>query len=105
MIREALAEYEKNRLGRPVDDRCKRVILPLLQEAQEQAMDNFYLPIYEVIEQAAPKVFFTSGANELLNENTYELAESQYFKTDLVRHLMKPSTYRVRAACFVKRLA
>lgn len=79
--------------------------LALFQGAQERATDNVHTPIYVVIEQAAFKVFFTGSANELFDQKMYKLAKYQNIKQDLVRHLIKTSTFTVLTTPFVKQKA
>lgn len=57
LIREALDEHEKTRLGSRSDDRCEKVVLMLFQEAHEWAKGNVYTPLLETSEPATLKYF------------------------------------------------
>lgn len=89
MIREAVIEYGEERLRRPIDDKCEKVLIALFQEAHDCAMNNVHTPTYEVTEQAAVKPIFTGGADKLLGEKMYRLTESQEFTQGLVHLLIK----------------
>lgn len=88
MVRKALNEHEK-RLLRLVDKRCKKMVHDLSQKLQERALDNVYTPIHGVMEQAAGKALLNQGADELLEEENYKLAESQHFEEDPFRSATK----------------
>lgn len=66
--------------------------LYLFEEAHEQVKKNIHTTLFGVIEQTAVKTFFNEGANELLDEKMYKLADFQDVTQRLVRHLRKPST-------------
>lgn len=66
----------------------QKVVLALFQNAQERVMENVHAPIFEVMKQAAVKVFFTIGIEEFLYWKMYKLAEFQNSKQDLVRTLL-----------------
>lgn len=54
------------------------------------------------MEHAAVKDFFNGGTDELLDEQMYKAAEFKDFQQDLVRHLIKSTTFTVPVACFVR---
>lgn len=89
LIREALEEQDKRRLGILVDDKCKNVITVFFEEPHERAKRFVYTPVFEVIKQAAAKAFFTGGADWLLDDKIYKPTESHDFTQGLVCHLIK----------------
>lgn len=62
MILEAVVDRKETSLRRLTYDRCKNVVLALFQEPQKRAIENIHIPIFEVMEQAPVKVFFTECA-------------------------------------------
>lgn len=59
----------------------------------------------DLMEQAAINALFTREADELLGNKMYYFPESQDFTKDLVRHLVKSSTFAVPISRFVKQQA
>lgn len=89
MIREALGEQTEKRLGRLIDDGCKKIVLACFEEAHERAKRKFYTPVFGVKEQVAVKDIFITGASELHDDKTYRLVESH----DLTQGF--PPTYQI----------
>lgn len=76
MILEVLKEHKEGRLRRLTDDRCEKFVLRILEDAHERTKENFYMFVFEVTGQIAIKTFLTAGADELLDDKMYKLAES-----------------------------
>lgn len=51
------------------------MVLYLFKEAREQAKRNFYTGVFDVMEHAVVKDFFTGGGDELLYEEMYKHAK------------------------------
>lgn len=102
LICKAVEEHEEETLGHIIDDRWKKVVVTLFQEARKHAMYSVHIPIYKVTEQAAATAFLTRGADKILDEKMYKLAKSQAFTQDLIRHFIKPSNFTVPANRFAQ---
>lgn len=89
LIREALKECEERELRRLKDYNCWIVVLTSFEEAHECAELNVYTTIVEVLEQADVKDLITWGDDELLNDKTYERAESLDITQGFVSHVTK----------------
>lgn len=60
------------------------MVLVSFIEVGKSASENFYTPIFEVMEQAVVRTFLTGRTDELLGDLMYELAESENFAQRLV---------------------
>lgn len=105
MIREALEEQKKERLRPVIVDKCERVVFALYEEAHVGADGNVYKVVFDVMEQAAVKAFFSGGADKQLGDKMYKLAASQKFTQSLIAHLIKSSTFTVPITNFVNQRA
>lgn len=71
-----LDEQDDGCLTRVTDVQSKKVALALFRETDELDMDSAHIPLYHRTEQAAGRTFLTGGAEQLLNDKIYNLAES-----------------------------
>lgn len=81
------------------------VILALLREAQERIIDSVSTSIYRVMEQGTLKFFSTENADELVTEKIRKRVESQDITKELVRHLIKSSTFTIQIVYFAEQQA
>lgn len=102
MIHEALEKHEQKRMRHPIDDRGKNVVMDLFEEPHEQARTSVQTHVFISMGEAVMKAVFTEKAYELLNDNMYQLNESQDFTEGLIRHLKRASTFTVPVKRFVK---
>lgn len=89
MVLEAIKKHQEISFRRLVDASCKQVVLTILREAKERALNKIHTPIYKVMELAAVKTFFLRGTDELLDEKINKPAEFHDFAEGLVFHLIK----------------
>lgn len=102
IIRETLIDLEEDKLRGLIDDRCEKVMTFLFQRARRRATGNALSPIYEIMKNAAAKIYFSGGADELLDEHLYKRGESQVSKRDLVIHRIGMSIFTISVARSVK---
>lgn len=76
LIFEAPEEHKDWRLERLIEDRCKSVVLAHIRNAHERAEKNFYSPVVRLAEPECRDKFYTRGADELLEDKMYRIAES-----------------------------
>lgn len=78
------------------------MVLPVFEEAHEQAKRNIDTAISQVMDMAAMKSFFTAGADEVLDVKMCKLAKSHEFTLVLVRHRINYSNFTITVAHMLK---
>lgn len=68
---------------------AKKVVFDLFEESHEQAKRNICTFVIVVKEQASVKAFFTGGADKIVTDKMYRLAEFQDVTQNIVPHLIK----------------
>lgn len=81
------------------------MVLVLFKEAHEQGKKNVHTRVFESMEQAAVKTFFTKGAYKLHYYKINKLTESQDCTRGLVPYLIEMSSFKEPGAQFRKRQA
>lgn len=97
----SLYEQEEDKLKRPFDERCEKLILTLFGEARRCAEGKTHTAVFKVTKHGAFKAFFTREASPLLNSESDRFGKSQIFVHGRVRELVKSSTYTVLVARFL----
>lgn len=101
-ICEILEKRERRTLGFLTDDIRRKVVLASFEEARERPKINSHKLLFDLIEQAVVKYFFTGGAHVLHDDKMIKFAEFQGFTQCFVRDLRKPSAFSVPVTSFVK---
>lgn len=57
------------------------MVLALLEERHDRIKEDAHTPVIKVVEQIAVKPFLSAGADELIKDMMYSLAESQNFQS------------------------
>lgn len=102
MIRQGLEELEEKRLKHHIYDRRKKVVLALLEKAHEPPRGSIYTPVFQIVEQATVKVYFTVGTDEMLDDMINKLAGPHDSPRWLVPHLITSCTSAVLVTRFLK---
>lgn len=80
-VQKVVEEHVKRRQRSLIDDKCSNVVFALFEEAQQRDKRYVNKSVFEVVEQATVKTFFTGGADELLTDKMHKLTRDARLHT------------------------